>query len=111
MVDGVALTFLAPDSAWTAGLRDPNLASAVMRARFGHVRVLLTGDAEAPEEEWLLSHARGELRAEVLKVAHHGSATSSGSAFLDAVAPTSQPTFTISPSYEDFETHYAGVSA
>jgi competence protein ComEC len=88
MVDGVALTFLAPDSAWTAGLRDPNLASAVMRARFGHVRVLLTGDAEAPEEEWLLSHARGELRAEVLKVAHHGSATSSGSAFLDAVAPT-----------------------
>ena len=46
-----------------------------------------TGDAEAPEEEWLLAHARSDLRAEVLKVAHHGSATSSGAAFLDAVAP------------------------
>ena len=87
VVDGVTLTFLAPDSAWTAGLHDPNLASAVIRARFGVVRVLLTGDAEAPEEEWLLAHARSDLRAEVLKVAHHGSATSSGAAFLDAVAP------------------------
>ena len=37
--------------------------------------------------------------------------TGDGLKTLDAVAPTSQPTFTISPSYEDFETHYAGVSA
>lgn len=86
-VDGVTFTFLAPDSAWTAGLRDPNLASAIVRARFGTVRVLLTGDAEAPEEAWLLEHARDDVRADVLKVAHHGSATSSGAPFLDAVRP------------------------
>jgi threonine synthase len=37
--------------------------------------------------------------------------TGDGLKTLDAVAPTSQPTFTISPSYDDFETHYAGVTA
>ena len=86
-VDGVEITWLAPDSAWTAGLTDPNLASAVLLVRFGRVRVLLTGDAEAPEEAWLLAHAAA-LHADVLKVAHHGSATSSRSPFLDAVSPT-----------------------
>jgi threonine synthase len=37
--------------------------------------------------------------------------TGDGLKTLDAVAPTSQPTFTISPSYDDFETHYAGATA
>ena len=37
--------------------------------------------------------------------------TGDGLKTLDAVAPTSTPTFTISPSYDDFEANYAGVSA
>ena len=37
--------------------------------------------------------------------------TGDGLKTLDAVAPTSQPTFTISPSYADFETHYTGANA
>ena len=37
--------------------------------------------------------------------------TGDGLKTLDAVAPTSNPTFTISPSYDDFETNFAGVSA
>jgi threonine synthase len=37
--------------------------------------------------------------------------TGDGLKTLDAVAPTSQPTFTISPSYDDFETHYTGATA
>ena len=37
--------------------------------------------------------------------------TGDGLKTLDAVAPTSTPTFTISPSYDDFETHYAGATA
>ncbi len=87
VVDGVSVLFLAPDSAWTARLRDPNLASTVAVVNYGDVRFLLTGDAEAPEEAWLLEHVARDLRADVLKVAHHGSSTSSTGAFLDAVHP------------------------
>ncbi len=87
LIDGVSLTFLAPDSAWTVGLKDPNLASTIAIARFGLVRFLLVGDAERAEEDWLLEHHRDELRADVLKVGHHGSSTSSSDAFLAAVHP------------------------
>ena len=86
-IDGVSVTFLAPDSAWTAGLHDPNLASTIALVQYGDVRFLLTGDAETPEESWLLAHVATELHADVLKVGHHGSATSSSAAFLDAVHP------------------------
>jgi competence protein ComEC len=49
--------------------------------------VLFTGDAEGPEEDWLLEHSPDALRADVLKVGHHGSSTSTTSAFLEAVHP------------------------
>ena len=87
LIDGVRLTFLAPDSAWTVGLKDPNLASTIAVVRFGMVRFLLVGDAERAEEDWLLDRHGEELRADVLKVGHHGSATSSSDAFLAAVDP------------------------
>jgi competence protein ComEC len=86
-VDGVTVSFLAPDSIWTVGLKDPNLASTVALVRYGMVRFLLVGDAEQPEEDWLLAHHRSELRADVLKVGHHGSSTSSSDTFLAAVHP------------------------
>jgi competence protein ComEC len=86
-VDGVDISFLAPDSVWTVGLKDPNLASTIALVQYGMVRFLLVGDAERPEEDWLLAHHRDELRAQVLKVGHHGSSTSSSDAFLAAVHP------------------------
>jgi len=86
-VDGVIIAFLAPDSAWTVGLKDPNLASTIALVRYGMVRFLLVGDAERAEEDWLLAQHGGDLRAQVLKVGHHGSSTSSSGAFLDAVHP------------------------
>jgi competence protein ComEC len=86
-IDGVTLSFLAPDSVWTVGLKDPNLASTIALVRYGVVRFLLVGDAERGEEDWLLAHDPTELRADVLKVGHHGSSTSSSDEFLAAVHP------------------------
>jgi competence protein ComEC len=87
VVDDVTVTFLAPDSAWADSLGDPNEASTVARVRIGDVTILLTGDAEAGEERWLLRHQRDLLDVDVLKVAHHGSNTSSTPEFLGAVTP------------------------
>jgi competence protein ComEC len=50
------------------------------------VRFLLTGDADAAAEHRLLE-LDADVRADVLKVPHHGSRTSSSAAFLDAVEP------------------------
>ena len=85
--DGVRIRFLAPDSAWTASLRDPNEASTVVLVSYGAVRFLLVGDAERGEESWLLARDQAALRADVLKVGHHGSRTSSTDAFVRAVRP------------------------
>ena len=87
-VDGVSVAFLAPDSAWTANLKDPNLASTIALVQYKTVRFLLVGDAEREEEDWLLARYGDELRADVLKVGHHGSSTSSSDAFLRAVRPS-----------------------
>ena len=87
VVDGVVVSWLAPDSAWASRLDDANLASTVARVRFGRVTMLLTGDAEVEEEQWLLHAQRTSLAADVLKVAHHGSSTSTSAAFLAAVRP------------------------
>ena len=86
-IDGLTISFLAPDSSWTVGLKDPNLASTIALVRYGMVRFLLVGDAERPEEDWLLARYGDDLRANVLKVGHHGSSTSSSDAFLEAVHP------------------------
>ncbi|HJP84428.1 MAG TPA: DNA internalization-related competence protein ComEC/Rec2 [Gemmatimonadaceae bacterium] len=86
-LDGVTVSFLAPDSAWTERLKDPNLSSTIALVRYGSVRFLLVGDAEREEEDWLLAHFADSLHADVLKVGHHGSSTSSSDAFLQAVHP------------------------
>ena len=63
-----------------------NNGSLVLRLRLGSRSVLLTGDVEAAAESDLV--ARGvPLRADVLKVPHHGSRTSTTPAFLEKVAP------------------------
>jgi competence protein ComEC len=59
-----------------------------LRITYGERAILLVGDAERDEEGSLLGVARSRLRADVLKVGHHGSRTSSSPAFLAAVAPS-----------------------
>ena len=86
-IDGVRLTVLAPDAKGVTGARNANEASVVVMAEYRGVRLLLTGDAEQGEEDRLRGHFGSRLRADILKVGHHGSATSSTAPFLDAVAP------------------------
>jgi competence protein ComEC len=87
IVDGVRVRFLAPDSAWTASLADANEASAVALVEYGRVRFLMTGDAESGEEDWMVARDAAALHADVLKVGHHGSSTSTSAPFLAAVHP------------------------
>jgi competence protein ComEC len=63
-----------------------NNGSLVLRTRLEGRALLLTGDIEAPAERDLLDRGSA-LRSDVLKVPHHGSATSTTEAFLRAVAP------------------------
>lgn len=92
---GGAIEVLGPCPEFTPGA-NPNDNSLVLRIRFGRRAVLLTGDAEHEQESVLLRQTRGgspaspfsSLRADLLKVAHHGSKTSTGREFLAAVAPS-----------------------
>jgi competence protein ComEC len=86
-IDGVRLTVLAPDSAEVADAPDANAASVVVMAEYRGVRVLLTGDAERAVEARLAQRLGENLRADVLKVGHHGSSTSTSDALLDEVVP------------------------
>jgi competence protein ComEC len=87
VIDGVRLTVLSPDSAEIAQARDANAASVIVLADYRGTRVLLTGDAERDVESRLSSKLGPNLRADVLKVGHHGSTTSTTTQFLDAVRP------------------------
>ncbi|MCC6262974.1 MAG: ComEC/Rec2 family competence protein [Bryobacterales bacterium] len=87
---GITWRALHPSGYRTAGdgrAERSNEASLVLHAQVGASSVLFTGDIqEMSEQEMIL---RGDLpHADVLKVAHHGSRTSTSGAFLDAVAPS-----------------------
>ncbi|MEU7619428.1 ComEC/Rec2 family competence protein [Micromonospora rifamycinica] len=84
---GVELVVLGPPYPLRGTRSDPNNNSLVLRATVAGVRIVLPGDAETEEQRALLEQVPPEaLRAEVLKVAHHGSAYQDP-AFLDAVRP------------------------
>ena len=63
-----------------------NNGSVVFRLTYGDLELLFTGDIEEETDEAVRAWGR-RLRADVLKVAHHGSATSSRAGFQDAVDP------------------------
>jgi competence protein ComEC len=82
--DGVSFEILHPVE--NSRYRRLNDYSLVLRVTLGHVSFLLTGDITSEVERDLLSR-HPALSTTVLKVPHHGSATSSSPAFLRAVQP------------------------
>ena len=83
---GAEFEVLAPMSDYLAVETPHNNDSLVLRVRYGARSFLLTGDVERPIEREML--AGNEVAStDVLKVAHHGSRTSSTDDFLDAAHP------------------------
>jgi competence protein ComEC len=91
---GVGFQILSPPSDYQpAKLGNPgNNDSLALRLTYGSRSFLLTGDMEKPMEARLLldtlAEHPGGLHADVLKVGHHGSKTSTIEPFLDAVSPS-----------------------
>jgi competence protein ComEC len=84
--DEVSLKVLAPDESWTNKKADNlNTTSIVLLLTYGETLILLTGDAPINEENEILDDIFESV--DVLKVAHHGSVTSTSGSFLEAVAP------------------------
>ena len=84
-IDGVTVEVLAaPNDAQAGG--SGNEACNVLRVSYGGTSILFTGDMGMEEEQALLG-AGIDPASTVLKVAHHGSPTSTGEPFLRAVSP------------------------
>ncbi len=80
--DGAYLEILFPDR--DVALWETNTASVVARLVYGETSVILTGDATIETENLLL---KSGIDADVLKVGHHGSNTSTSPSFVEAVSP------------------------
>jgi competence protein ComEC len=83
---GAIVEVLAPCPTFSSDW-GPNDNSLVVRITYGARSLLFVGDAEHQAEATLLATVVDRLHADVLKVGHHGSRTSSTPAFIAAVAP------------------------
>ena len=83
MIGGARIDVLNPLDADSTETISDNNRSVVLRVTFGGRNFLLTGDIER-EAELALLHENELLEADVVKVPHHGSRTSSTTGFVDA---------------------------
>jgi competence protein ComEC len=89
---GIKLEALNPpgNGEWITKVRSgasvENANSVVLRLTYGNFSMLFTGDAEAETEQALIKSG-APLRAQVLKVGHHGSRYATSAKFLAAVGP------------------------
>ncbi|MGQ9646265.1 MAG: DNA internalization-related competence protein ComEC/Rec2 [Thermodesulfobacteriota bacterium] len=91
-VDGVQLSVLNPPlmKVYPRAAQNPSLlnnTSLVLKIQFGKVTVLLPGDIEQ-EAEYRIMRKGSPIQADILKIPHHGSASSSTQAFLHRVSPS-----------------------
>jgi competence protein ComEC len=84
-VKGITAKFVGPVKTYSNS--DLNDWSAVLKITYGKKSFLFTGDAETKAEADMVK-AKKDLRADVLKVGHHGAKTSTSTTFLKSVKPT-----------------------
>jgi len=83
---GAKVTVLFPPRDWPTGLEPKNNDSMVLHVSYGATSVLLEGDAEKAVERRIAS--LHHPHADLLKVGHHGSATSTTPEILQSVKPS-----------------------
>lgn len=79
----------------SAAIEDKNEHNAVYMIHYGRgddeIKIMVTGDLLEEDElkmvEHYKSHKSNPLKCDILKIAHHGSKSSSSEAFLDAASP------------------------
>ncbi len=88
--NGLTITAILPDDKILAYLSNDNEnnRSLVLKTEYGDNAFLFTGDISAETEGYAASLYKEALRADVIKVAHHGSAKANSSSFLKAVSPS-----------------------
>ena len=85
--NGVSLLISNPSESLNGQARDKtNDDSVVLMLKYGETEILLTGDIEAKTERRIILNG-ADLDADILKVAHHGSKTSTIEEFLYEVSP------------------------
>ncbi|MBY6836008.1 MBL fold metallo-hydrolase [Clostridium botulinum] len=82
-IGNATMQFLAPNS---SKYQDLNNYSIVCKLKYGNTSYLFTGDAESLSEGEILAKQL-DISADVLKLGHHGSHSSTSQAFLDKVNP------------------------
>ncbi len=82
---GARVDVLFPPRGWPTASEPKNNDSMVLHVSYGNSSVLLVGDAEKAAERRIATH---HATADLLKVGHHGSSTSTTAELLDATKPT-----------------------
>lgn len=83
MDSDISVEMIAPNS---SDYENVNNYSAVIKVTYKDTSFLFTGDAEKLSEKEILQK-KYDIKADVLKLGHHGSSTSSSKEFLDKVNP------------------------
>lgn len=79
----ISMKILSPSK----DFNDPNNNSIMLRLEVDGAAAIFTGDAETPAENVVLGDYYSDLDADILKVGHHGSSTSTSEEFYLAVTP------------------------
>jgi beta-lactamase superfamily II metal-dependent hydrolase len=83
-IPGINAVFMAPNS---SKYEDLNNYSAVLKLTYGKTSFIFEGDAQKGSESEMLLQSKVLPKADVLKIGHHGSHSSTGKGFLKLVDP------------------------